>query len=359
MLPHDASAACAPRTAPVERASLSDSDASVNPRARGFTLIEVILVTALFAMVITVSYQILIETLESEKLVRRDTQKGKVGEAILMLIRRDLQGMVFDGMGRQVFLGENRGDGESAEDRIHFTTTAAVPPPVEGVEEWRLEEITRGICAVGYELGPRRGNEGHTLFRRVRWDLQEGENPLEGGRHFPIYPHVLAFSCRFLDREGVWLDEWKSDERIPEAEEETEDPDLVDPTPTTEQEGEEEVVLDPLPVPLAVEIQLYLLLNDESGILLDPAGKPIVERYSTVVPLLAVEVMDIPPELLEEGAASDLGGGAGPGPGGAGGAGSGGSGSGTGGSGAGAGGRDSGAGGGGTGGNRSGAVRGG
>lgn len=270
-------------------------------RERGFTLIEVVLVSTMFATVLTMAYLILVDTLEAEVAVRETTQSGKVGESILTLIRRDLQGIVVDGMGRQVFFAEDRGDDENAEDNVHFLTTAPVPSPSDATDEfeWEEYEFARGVASVGYVIKPGTTGDGGTLFRRVKWYFEE--SPWEGERYYPIYNRVTAFSLRYLDEEGEWLGEWNSEDRIPEEEEEDEglEDDLLAPQPIDSDPTEEEEP-EPIPVPRAVEIILYIQFGDEDGPKLDAKGNAIVERYSTIVPLLASETIFIAPELTEE-----------------------------------------------------------
>ncbi|MFQ5653683.1 MAG: type II secretion system protein J [Planctomycetota bacterium] len=154
------------------------------PRRHGFTLIELILVIGIFAMVLTMAYQTLISTLEADQRITRNTRSGKIGEAILTIIRRDLQGAIYRGLGTEVFRVVDGGSGESADDTIDFLTTAPIPDPTDGDEAWVGE-----VASVGYVL-KRGSDDSNTLFRRVKWNIADG--PLEGGQHFPIYNRVMG-----------------------------------------------------------------------------------------------------------------------------------------------------------------------
>lgn len=266
-------------------------------RRAGFTLVEVIIVVAIFAVVLSIAYGVLITTIDADRMIREETQGGKIGEAILTQIRRDLQGTVYHNLGQQVFFAVDQGDEDSAEDTLDFLTTSPVPMPDESEERWIQELEARGVASVGYVLGSAKGQEGATLFRRVKWDVQD--QPWDGERHYPIYNRVKAISFRFLDRDG-WLDNWDSQERIPEEEEEEEDDitAITEPTITPNSELEEDEEEEPLPIPLAVEVQLYIYLGDEDGLLKGANGEPVVEKYTAVVPLLTVERLDIDEDLV-------------------------------------------------------------
>ncbi len=260
-------------------------------RRGGFTLIEVVLVTAIFGMVLMVAYQILELTLRADERVTRNTRSGKIGQAILTIISRDLQGAVYRGLGPEVFQGLDGGELEDAEDSMHFITTAPVPEPMDD-NEWTGE-----LASVGYVLaqGP---DAGKVLFRRVKWNIQD--QPLEEGSYTPIYERVRGFSLRFLDEENEWQDAWNAEERMPEPTVEGDEP---DEDSQDEDNGESEEEEEPLILPRAVEIVLYLYLGDEKGLVKDDKGDPITERYSTVVPILVSETLDLDTEdfgLLEE-----------------------------------------------------------
>lgn len=282
-------------------------------RTRGFTLIELILVIGIFGMVMSMCYQILSSTLEADRRIHKTTLSGKIGEAIISQIRRDLQGAVWRSLGLDVFRGSDGGQEDSAEDSLDFLTTAPVPRPPEDLDSWTGE-----IAGVGYRLAS--GDEGNNiLFRRVQWNLDE--DPLDAGTYYPIYDKVQAMEIRYLDELGEWIDDWDAREFLPE-ENETYFP-FIDEEERLAEEAEEQdeeisdagdVPIDPLtgemiteelpplPLPRAVEVILYLRLGDERGLLLDEFGEPLVERVSTIVPLLCSDmlVVEDPAEALME-----------------------------------------------------------
>jgi len=309
---------------------------------RGFTLVELIVVLGIFTLVMSMCYTILDTTLEADRRIHKTTLTGKVGEAILGQMRRDLQGAAWRGLGPEVFRGEDHGDDDNAEDSIDFITTSPVPEPEDETPSWTGE-----LSSVGYALRP--GDDGdQVLFRRVAWDLTS--DPLDSGVRTAIYDRVQALNFEYLDIEGEWVGHWDASELLPE-ENLTDFPYLDEREFQAELEAEElaasaadaavaaaasgldgttgitggqssapegglgpgdidpatgEVIPEeplPLPLPRAVRIVLYLHYSDEKGQLLDADGAPHEEVFSTIVPLLVSDqiLVEDPETLLESG----------------------------------------------------------
>ena len=282
---------------------------------RGFTLIEIVVVMSIFGVVMMTSYTILTSTLEADRRIQQTTMSSKIGEAILNQMRRDLQGVVWRGLGQDIFRGEDRGDEDDAEDVIDFLTTSPVPPPEDEIASWTDE-----VSSVGYALRPGEENGDFILFRRVEWDLET--DPLDQGSRTALYDRVKALDIHYLGEEGEWVREWDSNDLLPEqnltdfpfldereelAESEEEEgnaetgpqPGEIDPS-TGELIPEEPL---PRPLPRAVQIVLYLHYGNEQGRILDANQEPMVEQFSTIVGLLVSDqiLVEDPAALLEEG----------------------------------------------------------
>lgn len=287
-----------------------------NPRQResGFSLMELVVVIAIFGLVLTAAYSILTTTIASDEHITNWTRSGKIGESILSQIRRDLQGAVYLTYGEEVFLVNDGGEGDTAADEIHFLTTARVPAvPEQDLDRWMAD-----AASVGYVIKESTGEEGSgTLFRRVKWRFDQ--EPFDGDNYYPIYERVKGFSIELLDRDATeWLDSWDSSERIEEG---TNDPPLIPKERAAEllseltESAEDETISDsddeedeePLPIPRAVRITLHIYLGDEDGLAKDDDGEYIVERYETIVPILVVESTELDPELLESADTEDTG----------------------------------------------------
>ena len=282
---------------------------------RGFTLIEIVVVMSIFGVVMMASYTILTSTLEADRRIQQTTMSSKIGEAILNQMRRDLQGVVWRGLGQDVFRGEDRGDEDDAEDVIDFLTTSPVPPPEDEVPSWTDE-----VSSVGYALRPGEENGDFILFRRVEWDLET--DPLDQGSRTALYDRVKALDIHYLGEEGEWVREWDSSDLLPEqnltdfpfldereelaeSEEEEGDSETVPQPGEIDPSSGELIPEEPLPRPLprAVQIVLYLHYGNEQGRILDANQEPLVEQFSTIVGLLVSDqiLIEDPAALLEEG----------------------------------------------------------
>ena len=284
-------------------------------RLAGFTLLELVVTIGIFGMVMSMAYTILSSTIKAEERITKNTRSGKIGQGILQQIRRDLQGAVWRSYGPDVFLGVDNGSGDDATDEIHFLTTAPVPRP-EDEDEFIVSEV----ASVGYVM--KQGDDGYNiLFRRVKTEL--GDNPLEDGEYYEIYGLVRGIEFHFLDREDEWKDDWESGPRLEELENEnldtflpffdeqeaqaeqdaldaaeSADPNAVLNDDEVDDDEEEEL---PLPIPRAVEVIIHLGIGDERGLYLDPEGEPILERVSTIVPIVCSEILRVEdPEAEDE-----------------------------------------------------------
>ena len=67
----------------------------------------------------------------------------------------------------------------------------------------------------------------------------------------------------------------------------------ADPDALLNDEDEEEEEEIPLPIPRAVEIILHLGIGDERGLYMNEDDEPILERVSTIVPIICSEVLRV------------------------------------------------------------------
>ncbi len=176
-------------------------------RAGGFTLLELMVAMSILVTVLAICYQLLGSTLQASERIDRRTRPDKIGQGIMSLLRRDLLGAVWRHLGDQVFVGEDRGDGESARDEIHFLTTA---PPLYAAERDLGYVLWTGVTSVSYILRPSTtADRCFTLFRREGIDWSAGTDPFQTGTYFEIYDKVKYLDFRFFDGTR-WLTQWDS-----------------------------------------------------------------------------------------------------------------------------------------------------
>ena len=175
-----------------------------------FTLLEVVIAMAILVMVLMICYQILGSTLDASDQIDRKTRPDKIGDAIMGTIRRDLQGVVWYGLGEDVFRGDDGGVGETARDEMHFFTTTRPVAIVQG----RLggERWWTGVTSVSYVLHQSREVDGcYVLLRRESAEI--AENPFETGTYSELYGKMKFLDILYFDG-YEWAEGWNSLDRI-------------------------------------------------------------------------------------------------------------------------------------------------
>lgn len=292
-------------------------------RRGGFTLIEVVIALGMLVMVLVMSYQIFSNCIDTEKKIIEITIPEKVGEGILTLMRRDLAGTVFKGCTEQfdnlVFVGEDGGVEDEEKDSVYFVSTVD-PTPGENFMEW---DNLRTLTVVSYRLAPNqlsRKYPTHTLYRKEMIDFARRDITNAPGLNYSIYDKVKSLRIEYFDGES-WSDEWDSRANI-EAElsrQEEENslagsrsniPRVTGDVPAEEEgiPGEQEPQAAAIPVAVRIELQIY---SGSGSRILEKGGDPVVNRFTTLVPLLASRRLPIPIEdedLASQGNADGAGG---------------------------------------------------
>ena len=161
---------------------------------KGFTLIEVILSLTLVAAISAVTYSILIFTLEAKERVEKGSLLNKIGQSILKMISRDLEGLYTRGVDNPF-----EGIDNDKQDYMNFTSTVSSYPDEEGVSSNLIE--------VGYRVEPSQTQDDlFVLLRRESYHIEY--NPLIGGRIYEIYDQVKQFNLKYYDGTD-WVDTWK------------------------------------------------------------------------------------------------------------------------------------------------------
>ena len=179
----------------------------------GFTLMEVLIATAILAIVLAIVYGSFIQT---KRVIAR--AEGAVDE--LRGVRVSFNRMMWDlsmafispGGPAQtdentIFLGTDDFAGGYPNDSIDFTSYANRIRTNDARESDQTE--------VGYYLN--RNFDGDTVLMK-RDKRQIDKTPLEGGNSFELSEDVVGLNFRYLDQ-GTWVDSWDSrvSKAIPEA----------------------------------------------------------------------------------------------------------------------------------------------
>jgi type II secretory pathway pseudopilin PulG len=225
----------------------------IRKRSRGFTLLETLAVVGITGFLVATIVNMYIGIMSNSDRATATTREIRVAAAILDRVARDLERAYLltwededDPLEHPwVFIGENR-SGQLGADQIMFTT-------ISHTESGRSDEraSNAGMATYSYWL---EGNvdETYDLVRLVHPRLPEYHafpNGDEPGA-LVVAEGLGAFSLRFMDETGSWLDTWDSS-----------------------------TLLDSDQLPLAVEIRLGFLPPIDEGEADPFADEPEFQEY--------------------------------------------------------------------------------
>lgn len=184
---------------------MSANKVSAN-KARGFTLIEVLVAIAIFASLSIAAYQVLYQ-------VQLSNQVSAQREARLSELQRAM--VIMDADFRQMAARTFRTNGESPSVNLLQWQDYLLDSDDKGILFTRLgwhnpqQQLPRGeVVKVGYRLK-------ENVLERVWWhypDTTAGQVPLIA----PVLSQVESWSIRFYQR-GEWTDKWQTESALPEA----------------------------------------------------------------------------------------------------------------------------------------------
>jgi len=165
---------------------------------RGFTLLEIILATVLFALLMSQYYQVFTGVLELEEYARDQRSFASVGPAVLDLVEDDLLSLHRnrDAMDAYPFRGEDGSLSGEPADAMDFVVRrrSVSQEQVYGDGQW----VRSPVCEVGYRLarGELTGRNVRKLYRRE--SFYPDSQPTRGGDYYEIYDRVIAFNLTYV-----------------------------------------------------------------------------------------------------------------------------------------------------------------
>lgn len=196
---------------------------------RGFTLIEILVATALFALLMGAYYTAFTNVLILEEYARNQRAFSSVGPAILDLVEDDLLSTYTHPreLAAYPFRGEDDSLGSEPADRVLFIArrNSIAQEEFFGRDNW----VRSPVNEVGYRMA--RGKSGmgdvRRLYRRESYYIDD--SPLQGGDYFEVYDRVVAFDLLYVgyreeeetresaealaDKEFDKFESWDSEER--------------------------------------------------------------------------------------------------------------------------------------------------
>lgn len=171
-------------------------------RARGFTLVEVMVALSIMALVMVGLYTTLNTTLSTRDLLEREVKAARLGPQILDLIESDLRrvwaldiddDMVFKGTRRTLL-------GESADTLLFLSSVDSTL--VHKVGE---RDVIADVCETGYRLRPNPLlPDVLELWRRQSFHVDE--DPLEDGAYERVHDRVVSLQFRYFEDDDIKTD---------------------------------------------------------------------------------------------------------------------------------------------------------
>lgn len=172
---------------------------SAPSRTSGFTLIELVISSALMTLILVSGYMCLSSALSSQKMIHARGEAAQSARVALAIISADLRSACV--LSKEFeFLGMDRMLGEVEADNLDFGTRNYTPR--------RAGEAD--FCEVSYFVGPEPESGKLSLWRRR--DPTFDDEPLSGGSREEIARGVRGVRFEYYDG-WEWFDEWGDPER--------------------------------------------------------------------------------------------------------------------------------------------------
>jgi type II secretion system protein J len=174
----------------------------------GFTLIELVLAMAMLGAVAGLVYPIVTMTANTMIAFEREAEVLRVGNAVLDLMTRDLQGCYANPNASKprlenVFVATK----EVQLERLDFITTTISHPDEDG----NVSPITE----IGYHTYQSSNGQTFTLFRREDFFSYKGDYTA-GGKYYEIYDRFESFKLEYFDG-NEWKESWEQEPNPPLA----------------------------------------------------------------------------------------------------------------------------------------------
>lgn len=176
----------------------------MSSNAKGFTLIEVLIATAIMAGITAVIYSSFFSASRNVEEAETTRDSTDLARTLVMKLTDDIANAYFNpSMQETVFVGKNSGAtaDELRFDSITFTTLTNWRRP--GSKETDLWEV-------GYRFEDQPDKGGKVMIRTEKRELGKDQPPpLEGGTDYTITGSVAGLRLRYYNG-SAWTDEWDS-----------------------------------------------------------------------------------------------------------------------------------------------------
>jgi general secretion pathway protein J len=180
----------------------------------GFTLLEVLVASAILSLVLAALYGVFSQTLTSKRLAEERAEQARTARIALLRIGEDLQSALPPTSREIHFLGKTRLTQEFPEDTLSFVTLTRAAMTTR-TPEGDLSEVAYGVEPDPSDITQKQ------LVRRVRFTLSPRNDAADEAA--PILLHVHGLRFRFFDGHE-WQEEWRQEQthnQLPRAVETT------------------------------------------------------------------------------------------------------------------------------------------
>jgi type II secretion system protein J len=188
-------------------------------KRRGFTLLELAVATAIFAIVIAATYSLFDSARGITTRAEFRAQLFQSARAALQAVEDDLRGAVMLGSAFDTgFIGTNSGSEKEPLDKLEFVS---VNRYVGAAYDVNQPEVVRGIdvSKVSYTIEADEKRKPHGLLRERPLELTPPNGPVHRDEDVTgIADDVVYINFRYYDN-GQWIDSWDSTQthKLPKA----------------------------------------------------------------------------------------------------------------------------------------------
>ena len=190
---------------------------------RAFTLIELILVTALLAIMAAILYKTLTNIQMSIRMIDNQRSAGRTAQLVLTRLSRELASCYQKPLATDVsnplpnpppfpqsgsfLIGTGKESGKAQSDSIRFVT--------EGISDANVGNP--GVVEVTYQLTEIDDHRGNVLIRdEVPWGVVDKETIKKHRLSWPVAENIVSLNFRYYQQPDGWKTEWKAP-RLPLA----------------------------------------------------------------------------------------------------------------------------------------------